>query len=257
MNRHTFCIETARAAGEKVLELAHAELSIATKDGNPKDIVTNVDTAVNAHITSEIAKVFPGEAIYSEEAPTKLESGVQWVIDPVDGTANFSRAIPHYAVCIGVLENGAPLAGAIFNPVTNELYSFEKGGGVFLNGAKIQVSNRIELNDASVLLRAGRKPEFAEWGGRAYTGLLKNAWKTGGFGSASLDTCFVAAGRVEASVYGQFSALDSAPALGVLIEAGGVAIGRDGSPISYTIEPQTVIAANSLEMAEKIRALVN
>lgn len=257
MNRHTFCIETARAAGEKVLELAHAELSIATKDGNPKDIVTNVDTAVNAHITSEIAKVFPGEAIYSEEAPTKLESGVQWVIDPVDGTANFSRGIPHYAVCLGVLENGVPVAGAVFNPVTNEMFSFEKGMGAFLNDKKIHVSNCMEVKESSVLLRAGRKPENADWGGRAYTTLLKEAWKTSGLGSASLDTCFVAAGRVEASVYGQFSALDSAPALGILIEAGGVAIARDGNPIKYAVGPQMVIAANSSGMAEKIRALLN
>jgi myo-inositol-1(or 4)-monophosphatase len=256
MNRRDFCIESVRAAGSELLTLAKRERIVEVKGGDPKDIVTDADLVIGKMLTDAIATTFPGESIYSEEAPTTTGNGIQWVIDPIDGTANFSRGIPHYAVCLGVLDGGVPIAGAVFNPMTNELFSFEKGGGAFLNGERIHVSTRTELSKASVLLRAGRKPEFAVWGGEAYTKLLTNAWKTGGLGSASLDTCFVAAGRVEASIYGQFRALDSAPALGILAEAGGMSITKDGTPIGYSAPPQTVIAANTTKIADAVRELL-
>lgn len=256
MNRRDFCIESVRAAGGELRALASNERTVKAKGGDPKDIVTDADLAIGTMLASAITKTYPGEAIYSEEVPSMLGDGIQWVIDPIDGTSNFSRGIPHYAICLGVLEDGVPQAGAVFNPVTNELFSFEKGGGAFLNGEKIHVSERTDLKEASVLLRAGRRPEFAEWGGHAYAKLLTSAWKTGGLGSASLDTCFVAAGRVEASIYGQFSALDSAPALGILTEAGGIRLTKEGAEVVLEREPQTIITANNTTIADSIRALL-
>lgn len=256
MDRHRFCIDTVSTAGAELLLLAMQTRTVDVKGGDPKDIVTDADLKIGSLLADAIAQHFPGEAVYSEEVPTALGAGIQWVIDPVDGTSNFSRGIPHYAICLGVVEDGIPLAGAVFNPITNELFSFEKGKGAFLNGEKIHASVRSDLKEASVFLRAGRKPEFAVWGGEAYAKLLTHAWKTGNFGSASLDMCFVAAGRIEGSVYGQFTTLDSAPALGILKEAGGICVTKEGAEVAVTREPQTIIAVNNQTMAHSIRALL-
>lgn len=256
MDRNLFCTNTVRAAGAQLRALAKQTRTIDIKGGDPKDIVTDADLVIGKMLADAVGAAFPGEAIYSEEAPTGGGNRIQWVIDPIDGTSNFSRGVPHYAICLGVLEDGVPLAGAVFNPATDELFSFEKGKGAFLNGEKIHVSMRNDLKEASVFLRAGRKPEFAAWGGAAYTKLLTHAWKTGGFGSASLDTCFVAAGRIEASVYGQFTTLDSAPALGILKEAGGICVTKEGVEAAATEDPQTIIAANNQMMADSIRTLL-
>ncbi len=257
MNRQEFCIEAVRTAGAELMRLRGGLVDVTVKDGDPRNIVTDADVRLNTMLSDAIRNAYPSEAIYSEEASEALsKTGRQWVIDPIDGTANFSRGIPHFAVCLGVIDDGVPTAGAVFNPITNELFSFARGEGAFLNGAHIAVSSRTNLKEAAVLFRAGRDEKLAEWGGKSYTKLLKNAWKTNGFGSASLDTCFVAAGRVEASIYGTFGTADSAPALGILTEAGGIVMTPEGSPPSLKAEAQTVIAANNRVLGEAVRSLL-
>lgn len=255
MDRHAFSIALVRRAGATLRERTGAILS-RTKNDDPKDIVTDDDLDVSAFMTASIRDAYPGEAIYSEETPIE-ECSALWVIDPIDGTANFSRSIPHYAVTLAFVEEGSAVAGAVYNPITDELFSFARGEGAFLNeSTRLSVSPRSALKDMTVFFRAGRKPGLATWGGRSYTALLENVWKVNGYGSASLDTCFVAAGRIEACIYGTFSALDSAPALGILREAGGAAIDERGAPLGLTRDPQTVFIANSHETAETLRALI-
>lgn len=257
MDRVAFILATIRAAGAELMLLRAGVLDVQIKEGDPKNIVTDADLRINAMITDAITKNFPSESIYSEEKEGGIsQTGVQWVIDPIDGTANFSRGIPHFAICLGVVEDGVPIVGAVYNPVTNELFSFEKGKGARLNEKPIRVSAIAKLSKSTILLRAGRKKELAEWGGRAYSALLENAWKTCGFGSAALDTCFVAAGRAEASIYGTFSTADVAPAIGILLEAGGVLVTPAGEPAPLGTDAQTTIAGNSTAMTDQLRTLL-
>ena len=257
MEPYDFILEKAREAGDMIARLRAEGFETHAKGGDPRDVVTSVDLKVSEFLAGEIRKSFPGHGIYSEEGGgTGGKGEFLWVIDPIDGTANFSRGIPHFAVCLGLLEKNAPIAGAVYNPVTRELFSFKKGEGASLNGAPIRVSSVAELSNAGVFLHAGRKKELWSWGGSSYAALLERAHKTSNFGSSALDVCFVAAGRIEAAVYGTLSTMDVAAALGILAEAGGAALAASGEPARLSPEPQKLYAANSEALARELIALL-
>jgi myo-inositol-1(or 4)-monophosphatase len=154
------------------------------------------------------------------------------------------------------LHKGIPVLGVVYNPITRELFSFKKGEGAFLNGERIEVSKIQELKKACILLHAGRKPELWQWGGDGYAKLLANAQKTGNFGGSALDACFVAAGRVDANVYGRLSAIDIASAIGILVEAGGRVVDEKGNPITFSKEPQKIFMCNNESIEKALLALL-
>lgn len=256
MNYHDFVIEITQNAGKILMSRADDAFAVTIKNNDPRDIVTAVDLEVNAFIVSAIKEKFPNHAIYSEEGNGKdVQSEYLWVIDPIDGTSNFSRHIPHFAICVGLLHNMIPIAGAVFNPVTRELFSFKKGGGAFLNGAPISVSKETELKNSSVLFHAGRKPELWQWGGEGYAKLLEHAKKTTNLGGSALDACFVAAGRVEANIYGRLSTFDIASALGILFEAGGIAVDEHGNQVVFSKEPQKIFMFNNENIKKAVLSI--
>lgn len=258
MNPYDFCIEKVKEAGEMLLTAREEGFTVASKGGNVRDIVTNVDREVSEFLIGSIKKEFPTHRIYSEEGEGQEQgSDEEWTIDPIDGSSNFSRGIPHFAVCLGLVKEGVPVLGAVYNPVTRELFSFEKGRGVWLGGTPIHVSSVPELAKAQVLFSPGsRQASLWDWAGRSYRALLEHALKRGILGSSALDLCFIAAGRADAGVYGTLTTKDVAAAFGILSEAGGVAITSTGEPVTLTREPQKVFMGNSLAMAEEIRTLL-
>lgn len=258
MDPYEFTLQKVVEAGEMLLHARAAGFQVAIKGGNARDIVTSTDREVSAFLIGEIQKTFPTQRIYSEEGNDVAEGSVeQWAIDPIDGSSNFSRGIPHFCVCLGMVRDGVPLVGAIFNPITQELFSFKKGGGAFLNSKPIRVSGVGELAQAQVVFSPGsRKPELWDWAATSYRKLLEHSLKRGMYGSSALDICFVAAGRADAGVYGTLSTLDIAAALGVLYEAGGVAADAAGSPLALSPQSQKVFMANSPSMLEQVRLLL-
>lgn len=257
MEAYNFAIKTVREAGDYLLSLRTLGFETLGKHGDSKDVVTDVDKKMEEFIVDRIKQQFPSHDIYSEEGLSEDTQNVfKWVIDPIDGTANFSRFIPHFSVCLGLLKNDEPILGAVFNPVTNELFSFEKGKGAFLNDEKIRVSNIEDLKKAHVFLHAGRKEELREWGGESYKTLLANAKKTSNLASSALDACFVAAGRIEANIYGTLSTLDIAPALGILREAGGITEDVNGNFPKLSSAPQKIYMANNNKILENLKKLV-
>jgi myo-inositol-1(or 4)-monophosphatase len=253
MEPYDFILKTIEEAGKLLLEKRDAGFDETIKSGDPQDIVTSVDIAVNDFILSEIRREFPDHGIYSEEGGgSESKSEYVWAIDPIDGSSNFARNIPHFAISLGLLYKGEPIAGAVFNPVTQELFSFKKDGGAFLNGKRIFVSKITDLSKAYVFFHAGRKSELRDWGGRSYSALLANARKTENFAGSSLDACFVASGRIEANIYGTLSALDITAAIGILKEAGGIVTGDTGEEISFSKEPQKIFMANNREILDQL-----
>jgi myo-inositol-1(or 4)-monophosphatase len=239
------------------MRLREEVFSTTEKGGDPRDIVTSVDLAVNDFLIQKIRASFPEDAIYSEEGGGVANSASRmWAIDPIDGSSNFSRGIPHFAICLALLENGIPVAGAVYNPVTNELFSFKKGEGAFLNDKPITVSGTTDLKDAAVFLHAGRKPELWAWGGASYTKLLEHSKKVGNFGGSALDACFVAAGRIDANIYGRLMTMDIAGAIGILLEAGGRVVNDKGELITFSAEPQKVVMTNSKEIEDSLLKLL-
>ena len=257
MDPYDFIVAKVQEAGALVMRLREGEFEKSIKENDPRNIVTSVDIAVSDFLIAEITKAFPGHTIYSEEKEAAFEEAEYlWTIDPIDGTQNFSRRIPHFSVVVGLVHKGTPVAGAVYNPITNELYSFKKGSGAFLNGTPIHVSGITELAKAHVFLHAGRKSKDWEWGGSSYRTLLEHANKTGNFSGSALDICFVAAGRIEAVVYGGLAGADVAAAVGILTEAGGVAVNGDGEPVSFTPEGKRFFAANNAQILAQLRALI-
>lgn len=257
MDEYTFVTQTARKAGELLLTARQIEFKVGFKGGNLRDVVTSTDREVNDLLLAEIKKVFPADGIYSEEGGNVDGGARVWTVDPIDGSSNFSRGIPHYAVVLGLIENKTPVVGAVYNPVTNELFSFQKGNGVFLNNQPIRVSDVSELSKAQAVFSPGsRKPELWDWAATSYRRLLEHTLKRGMYGSSSLDICFIASGRADVGVFGTLSTLDIAPALGILCEAGGVACGADGKLPTYSEKSQKIFLANNSAMLDAVRALV-
>ncbi|MFI5260575.1 MAG: inositol monophosphatase family protein [Candidatus Paceibacteria bacterium] len=256
MEPYDFIVAQVRAAGDILLRLREEKFETLEKGGDPRDIVTSVDLTVNDFLIGKIKEAFPGDSIYSEEGGGIAGKERLWTIDPIDGSSNFSRGIPHFAICLAFLKNGTPEAGAVYNPVSGELFSFKRGGGAFLNGKSIQVSAETELKNAFVFLHAGRKPELWSWGGESYTKLLSAAKKTANYGGSALDACFVAAGRIEANIYGRLTTLDIAAAIGILLEAGGRVVDEKGQSVAFSGEPTKVIMTNSPEIERSILDLL-
>lgn len=249
--RYRFIVSTVKQAGALLLQSWGRKFVVFTKDGDPRDPVTTVDLEINDFITETVQRAYPGEIIFSEEA--KNISSVPdnfWMIDPIDGTSNFARHIPHFAVCITWLERNEAVMGAVYNPVTRELFSFVKNKGVFLNDRAIAVSVVTELKDSFVLLHIGRNPAVQDWGLRLQRVLLTSAKKNLNLGSSALDLCFLAAGRVEVVIYGTLTTRDVAVAIGVLRAAGGEIYTLDGLPASLNPAPQQIIATASRELFE-------
>lgn len=253
----TFIEDALIEAGTLLLARASEPMTVLSKGGDPRDIVTSVDHEVNEFLIARIQEAYPEDAIYSEESEQGALSDVRmWAIDPIDGSSNFARGIPHYAITLALLEEGAPTAGGVYNPVTKELFSFSRGEGAFLNGTKVSVSDIRTLNDAFVLFHAGRKEALRDWGGNGYRALLGSAKKTSNLASTSLDTCFVGCGRVEAGVYGTYAPLDVAAAVGFVREAGGEVYDAEGVPVTFSTGSVKTYTTNSKEILDALREIV-
>ncbi len=201
-----------------------------------KDFVTEVDRACERCITGAIAEAFPLDGTLCEEGGTaKGASGRTWIVDPLDGTLNFIHSFPVFSISIALRDAGnEPVAGVVYQPVLDELFTAEKGRGAYLNGNRIGVSQR---KDPEHLLVATGIP-FKEYHYLdAYTAMLKEvARDSAGIrraGSAAIDLAYTACGRFDA--FWEYKLLPWDFSAGVLLvrEAGGIVTGFDGSQNVY------------------------
>ena len=261
MDTYTFAQSLAKEAGKLILTKYYEEVAVHIKKNDPKDFVTDVDLEINNFLISRIKETFPEHNIYSEEGGGKEDdsSSPLWILDPIDGTSNFSRHIPHFSVTIGLIEDGVVTVGVVYNPITNEMFHFKKGNGAFFRDTKIEVSSRSDLSKSFVLMRAGRKEKFRKWGSEMYYKLLGSSNKTSNLGSSALDICFIAAGRVEAVIYGTLNVRDIGAAVGLLKEAGGLIFDGNGNEIvvaEASNEPMLVLCANNESIKKQILGIL-
>jgi myo-inositol-1(or 4)-monophosphatase len=255
MEQYDFAITVAKEAGALLLEKKQS-FSVSVKHDNQRDVVTSLDIEIGQFITSRIRKAYPAHGICNEEAEAIEGNEYLWTIDPIDGTSSFARGIPQYAIAIGLIKNGQPIVGVVYDPMTQEIFSFEKGEGAFLNNERIQVSTRDELRKAFVLFAPGRNDSQFEWAGESLKKLLVNTGKVKNFGSSALALCYIAAGRLEGVVMGTMTGVDGAPAIGILREAGGEILDRAGQLFPISGDTKRMYAANSLPIAEQLRVLL-
>src|SRR5262245_38519560 len=191
-------------------------------------MVTRADLDIQSALEGEIRAVFPLDAILGEEGllAGPPDAPYRWVLDPIDGTNNFGRGLPGFSVSVGVLHEGGPASGAVYDPIADWLFSASSGQGAWLNGRRLvlapsPLSSR-SLFSIRTPYEAGMPRPVARWLER---------YRLRRFGSTALHLCYVALGAL-AFVYDHDAAIwDVAGAVPVLLEAGGVITGPDGRPL--------------------------
>jgi myo-inositol-1(or 4)-monophosphatase len=230
-------IELAREAGAIVRE-GYGTLHAPERKGRI-DLVTEFDRRSERLILDRIAARFPGHAVLAEESGPHAgrsaggASPVRWMIDPLDGTTNFAHNYPFFAVSLGVEIEGALAAGAVYDPVRDEMFAAARGHGATLNGAPLRVSAIARVEDA--LLVTGFPYDVREHPERilpAFEAFLVRAQGVRRDGSAALNLCYVAAGRFDGFWEAALSAWDTAAGTAILAEAGGRITDYEGGPFA-------------------------
>lgn len=236
-------IRAARSAGNIIIRsLQHVEhLEVTTKGRN--DFVTDVDRLAEQEIISVIHKSYPDHAILAEESGEQGHNETIWIIDPLDGTANFLHGFPHYCVSIGVMVRGRIEHGVIYDPLRDELFTASRGAGAQLNDRRLRVTKQKTL--AGSLIATGFPFKYHEHFPAylaTFNAVFPEVSDLRRGGSAALDLAYVAAGRVDA--YWELGLQKWDLAAGVLLieEAGGVVSDFTGG--ENHIENGNLVAGN-------------
>ena len=234
--------ELARAAGA-ILREGYGRIHAPERKGRI-DLVTDFDRRSEALLLGELKRRFPDHGILAEESGSHPAPGaVRWIVDPLDGTTNFAHNYPFFAVSIAAESAGRLLAGAIFDPVRDELFSAAAGGGATLNGAPLRVSSIERIEDA--LLVTGfpydvrERPEASLVPFRSF---LTRAQGVRRDGSAALNLCYLAAGRFDGFWERGLSPWDMAAGVVIVREAGGRVTDFDGS--EFELASRRMLASN-------------
>lgn len=235
--------ETVRAAGEIILSAHNQESSITAKEGK-KNFVTKYDVAVQEFLFKELGKAFPEAEFVGEEGDNDFSiSSLRFIIDPIDGTTNFMQDYRCSCISVALCQENEVLAGVVYNPYTDELFSAEKGKGAYLNGSRINVSER-PLSDGLALF--GTSPYHPENTDETFV-LLRKVFDFSRdirrSGSAAYDICMVACGRCEVFFEKCLQPWDIAAGTLILTEAGGTVSNYEGEEINLST-PNDVIFAN-------------
>jgi myo-inositol-1(or 4)-monophosphatase len=208
-----------------------------------KDVVTEVDTRAEEIIVNAIKKHFPDHQILAEErGAVGSNSDYLWIIDPLDGTANYAADLATSCVSIGLAYREEMLVGVVYDPFRNEVYTAERGQGAFLNGQPIKVGQQQLLSKAMVCFDLGYNEALAVKQLQVATFFRPRVRAMRILGSATLALCYVAVGRFDLFYHQSLHPWDLAAALLIINEAGGITTTNKGTPAHYS-KPE-IIAAN-------------
>jgi myo-inositol-1(or 4)-monophosphatase len=227
-------VEAVIRAGDIQMAFVASGFNVSKK--GKIDLVTEADIAVETMFRGMIAERFPGHTILAEEFgqdKTTRDASHCWVFDPIDGTNNFAHGLPIFCSSLALEVDGRAVLGAIYDPTRKELFVAERGGGAFLNGEPIRVSKAATLVESMLVTGFPydvhkRIPEiiglFGEFVGKARA--------VRRLGSAALDLCYVAAGRMDGFWEQDLKPWDIAAGALIVEEAGGKVTDFDGAPFS-------------------------
>lgn len=238
-------LNTALAAAARAVQIvrsgAESTLDIRSK-GRPNDVVTQVDIASERAVRETILAAYPDHSILGEEGGLVGSGPYRWVVDPLDGTANFARGLPHYCVSVGLEYEGEGSVGVVANPLTGDVYRAERGAGCFKNDRPASVSGCRSVRDAYVSMSFGSE-EAALW-----DALLRRSHTLRRLGATALELAWVAEGRQDAYVgFGQ-GAWDLAAGRVLVAEAGGAVKVFGGG--------RSCIAAASAELLRELESML-
>lgn len=250
-----FAIETAREAGQILLEKFGRKINISKK--GDINLVTEADLASEKLIIERIKSYHPKHSILAEESGEAViiggENKWKWIIDPLDGTTNFAHGYPCFCVTIALEHEGEIVIGVTFDPTRNELFAAEKGRGATLNNKPIRVSDTEKLSESLIVTGFPydfkQKEDFA----RHLTDFLLNSRGVRRDGSAAIDMAYVACGRFDGFWEEGLNPWDVAAGVLLIEEAGGQVSYYDNSKFSIYAPP--ICASNGLIHAEMLNVL--
>ena len=222
----------------------------------PGDFVTASDKKVEKILIDELQKARPDYSILSEEiGEIKNDESFKWIIDPIDGTANFLHGVPHFAISIGLEHNKEIICGIVYDPIKDEMFTAEKGNGSYLNNYRMRVSSRTKLEDCIIFTGGPKREakdrelilqEYQKFSSTVSIPIRK-------MGSAALDMAYVAAGRCDGFWQRNLNYWDIAAGIILVREAGGFVTDFNGE-YDY-IENKTILVTNSRVNKEMIELL--
>ncbi|HET8817164.1 inositol-1-monophosphatase [Pseudidiomarina aestuarii] len=218
-------VRAARAAGKILVKNFGVEADINVQAKSQNDFVSEIDQAAESAIIRSIQKVFPDHTFLAEESGETggKDADHQWIIDPLDGTTNYLRGIPHFAISIAYQFKGVTQVAVIYDPLREELFTATKGAGVQLNGKRLRVKARRDLQGA--LLATGfpfKRKDLLETYQNVFAALFEDAADMRRNGSAALDLAYVAAGRMDGFWEFSLERWDIAAGALMVREAGGL-----------------------------------
>ena len=230
------------------------KLQVSVK--GPGDFVTTCDKKVEKILIDELQKARPDYSILSEEiGEINNDESFRWIIDPIDGTANFLHGIPHFAISIGLEKEKEIICGIIYDPIKDEMFVAEKGNGSYLNNQRMRVSSRKNLKD-SIIFTGGPKreskdkelslKEYNSFSSKVFIPIRK-------LGSAALDMAYVAAGRCDGFWQRNLNYWDIAAGIIIVKESGGFVTDFNGK--NEYINNKTLLVTNSKINKEMIEVL--
>ncbi|WP_353662572.1 inositol monophosphatase family protein [Hydrogenimonas sp. SS33] len=238
-------LPAVREAGRLFEEGFHAAKTVRHK--GTVDLVTQYDVAVEKLLKERIAETLPGFTVVGEEEDDESMRPDRAVyIDPIDGTTNFVHKIPYCAISVGVWKHGEPVAAVVYNPILNELFTAEKGGGAFCNGRPVHVSDQSGLQQS--LLATGfpyTKVEMGRdyrWVLESLANLLPHTQDIRRLGAASVDLCYVANGIFDGFYECNLKPWDVAAGILLVREAGGRVSDHKGG--DYRLGDPVIVATN-------------
>ena len=215
-----FAVDLARGAGQVVRQGAEATIATTSKSTST-DLVTDVDRASELWLVEQILALRPHDAILGEEGGERPgTSGVRWLLDPIDGTVNFVLRLPAFAVSVAAEVEGTVVAGAVCNPLTDEIFRATRGSGAWLGDLRLHGPRDVPLERAVVGTGFGYDRARRERQGRVAARLLPLVADLRRIGSAALDLCAVAAGRLDAYFEAGLNPWDYAAGALIAVEAG-------------------------------------
>jgi myo-inositol-1(or 4)-monophosphatase len=233
----TQLLDLAQLAAERaaafLLDGLHRGRSLVETKTTGTDMVTEMDRAAERQIVSTIRRQRPHDAIVGEEGTAEPgTTGVEWIVDPIDGTTNYLYAYPGFAVSVAAAVDGEVVAGVVADPLHDDVFTAIKGSGAERNGEPIHVSNQRELGHALVATGFSYQPERRRRQAEVLVHVLPAVRDIRRMGAAAVDLCSVACGRVDAFYEKGLARWDYAAGALVAAEAGALVSDLDGGPPS-------------------------
>jgi len=249
------CERAARAAGELLLGMQHR---VHVREKAPKDLVTEADVAAQGEIARIVLAEFPDHDFLGEEGSLEASPPARspanprhrWIVDPLDGTVNYVHGLPSFAVSVALELGGQILAGVVFDPLLNECYRATAGGGATLNGRPLRTSSCSSLREALVAASLGANVERDSLEVRRFLEILYLAQSVRRLGSAALNMCYVASGRLDAYWGTSLKTWDVAAGALILQEAGAVLTSITGEP--FRLETPLLLCAATAELHRQV-----